>query len=80
MFGKEPVSDKELQKTVIKRIERTGNSRISAIVQRGNVTLSGKLQYERERRPLLKVVQAIAGVRHVNDELQVPPKVNPYAQ
>lgn len=77
MFGMNQVTDKELQKTVTKRLERTGTgsqSKISAVVRRGAVTLSGKLQYERQRSPILKAVQAIAGVRQVIDQLQSPPK------
>ncbi|QDU58001.1 BON domain-containing protein [Aeoliella mucimassa] len=83
MFGKNQVSDKELHKTVTKRIERSGATsqmKVLATVRSGNVTLSGKLQYEKQRRPILKVVQAIAGVRQVIDQLQSPPKVNPHAK
>ncbi len=82
MFGKNQVTDKELQKTVTKRLERTGtgsHSKVTAIVRRGAVTLSGKLQYERQRNPILKAVQAVAGVRQVIDQLQTPPKSRPHA-
>lgn len=82
MFGKNQVTDKELQKTVTKRLERTGTgsqSKVSAMVRRGAVTLTGKLQYERQRNPILKAVQSIAGVKQVIDQLQAPPKVRPHA-
>lgn len=81
VFGKNQVSDKELQKTVTKRLERTGTgsqSKITAIVRRGAVTLTGKLQYERQRSPILKAVQAVAGVRQIIDQLQVPPRKSPH--
>lgn len=80
MFGQNQQSDKELQKTVSKRLERTGTgsqSKVSAVVRRGAVTVSGKLQYERQRAPILKAVQSIAGVKQVIDQLQTPPKVRP---
>lgn len=81
MFGQNQQSDKELQKTVSKRLERTGTgsqSKVSAIVRRGAVTLTGKLQYERQRSPILKAVQAIAGVRQIIDQLQTPPAKRPH--
>lgn len=83
MFGQNQLSDKELQKTVSKRLERTGTgsqSKVSAVVRRGAVTVSGKLQYERQRSPILKAVQSIAGVRQVIDQMQTPPKVRPHSQ
>jgi hypothetical protein len=82
MFGQNQQSDKELQKTVSKRLERTGTgsqSKVQAIVRRGAVTLSGKLQYERQRAPILKAVQSVAGVRQVIDQLQTPPSKRPHA-
>jgi 16S rRNA U516 pseudouridylate synthase RsuA-like enzyme len=81
MFGQNQLSDKELQKTVSKRLERTGTgsqSKVQAVVRRGAVTLTGKLQYERQRSPILKAVQCIAGVRQVIDQLQTPPKTRPH--
>ena len=82
MFGKNEVTDKELLKTVNRRLDRTGTgsqSRITALVQRGNVTLTGKLQYENQRLPIVKAVQSVAGVRQVIDQLKSPPKVKPHA-
>ena len=79
MFGEKRTSDKELAKTVSKRlVHRTGGgSRISALttlVQQGTVTLSGMLRYESQRRPILKAISAIAGVSRINDQLKVAPK------
>jgi osmotically-inducible protein OsmY len=73
MFGQNQVSDKELSKTVGKRLQRGGGSGVTADIQRGTVTLKGRIQYESQRRPLLKIVTAIAGVRHVIDQLQLTP-------
>jgi osmotically-inducible protein OsmY len=73
MFGQDQVSDKELLKTVSKRLQRGGGGGVTANIQRGTVTLKGKIQYESQRRPLLKIVNAIAGVRRVVDQLQLVP-------
>ena len=77
MFGRNQVSDKALLKTVNQRIGRMGTTsqtRVTAAVQQGNVTLSGTLRYAIQRSPIVKAVGRIAGVRHVIDQLQVVPK------
>lgn len=81
MFGKNQLSDKDLQKTVTKRLERTGTgsqSKIAALVRRGAVTLTGKLQYERQRSPILKAVRSVAGVKQIVDQMQTPPSKRPH--
>ncbi len=80
MFGRNEVSDKELLKTVNRRLDRTGSglrSKITASVQRGTVTLSGKLRYDYQRSPIVKAVQGVAGVHQVIDQLQSTPKTRP---
>jgi osmotically-inducible protein OsmY len=76
MFGRNEISDKTLLKSISQRLARTGTSgtRITATVQQGTVTLSGKLLYEIQRSPIVKAVSRIAGVRRVNDQLQLAPK------
>ena len=77
MFGKNKVSDKALLKTVNRRLDRTGtgsHSRITASVRGATVTLTGKLQYENQRIPIVKAVQSVADVRQVIDQLLAPPK------
>lgn len=80
MFGGNDTSDKALQKSVTRRMERSGagsQSGLRATVQRGTVTLTGKLKYENQRIPLMKAVRGISGVRSIIDQLQSPPKVKP---
>ena len=75
MFGKNEVSDKELLKTVTRKLDRAGGgsqSRVTASVQRGTVTLSGKIQYENLRTPIVKAASGISGVRNVIDQLVGP--------
>lgn len=80
MFGRNQIPDKDLLKTVNRRLDRTGSgsqSKITASVRSGTVTLTGKLQYERQRSPIVKAVSSVAGVRQVLDQLQTPPKTRP---
>jgi hypothetical protein len=80
MFGSDS-ADGVLMKLVNQKLLRGGSqSRISATVQRGTVTITGNLQYDAQRAPLVKSVACIAGVRRVVDQLQVKPRVNQYAQ
>lgn len=64
-----------------RRLDRTGTgsqSKVTASVQRGTVTLTGILQYENQRAPIVKAISSIAGIRQVIDKLQSPPKRTPY--
>lgn len=82
MYGKNVVSDKELLKNVNRKLERTGTgsqTRLQATVQRGTVTLTGKLQYDNQRTPIIKAATSVPGVKHVVDQLQAPPKVKPHS-
>ena len=77
MFGRNEVPDRTLLKTVNRRLDRTGTgsqSKIIAAVQRGMVTLTGNLQYENQRNPIVKAIRSVAGVRQVIDQLQASPK------
>jgi hypothetical protein len=82
MLQNDKNNDAALLKTVNQKLSRGGGgsqSRITATVQRGTVTLTGKLQYDAQRAPLTKTVASIAGVRRVVDQLMVAPRVNHYA-
>jgi osmotically-inducible protein OsmY len=77
MFNNKVVSDKELMKTINRKLDRTGTgsqSKVTATVQRGTVTVSGKLQYENRRTPIVKAISSVAGVRQVIDRLVGPPR------
>ena len=72
MFGRNQVSDKDLLKSVNQRLMRAGagsQSRITAAIQQGTVTLTGALQYAIQRSPLLKEVGRVPGVVRVVDQL-----------
>ena len=72
-----PVPDKALHQKLTQRLGRTGTgsqSRISIQVLRGDVTLSGTLQYEMQRRPIVRAATSVQGVRCVRDQMQVEVK------
>jgi osmotically-inducible protein OsmY len=70
------VTDKALLRQMNQRVQRTAGygSRVAVSVVRGEATLAGSLQYEAQRRPILKAAGAIAGVRRVVDQMRVEPK------
>lgn len=75
MFGQNATSDKELLKNVNRRLQRSGSqSGITASVQNGTVSISGKLRTEDQRLTILKAIRSVNGVRNVIDQLQSPPK------
>ena len=77
MFGRNDISDKTLLKSVDRQLGRTGTasqSRVTVGVQQGIVTLSGTLQHEIQRSPIVKAVSRIAGVRRVIDQLRLVPR------
>ena len=77
MFGRDKVSDKELLKAVNKRLMRAGagsQTRLTAAVQQGTVTLSGTLRHAIQKQPIVKAINGIAGVRRIIDQLSLAPR------
>jgi osmotically-inducible protein OsmY len=48
--------------------------RIVVATKKGKVTLSGAIQYEQQRRIVVKAAGSIAGVQSVQDQMRVIPK------
>jgi osmotically-inducible protein OsmY len=68
------VPDKRLLQKVEQRVSRAGlgsQSRITVQVRNGDVTLSGTLQYDSQRRPVLHAASGVEGVRRIVDQMQV---------
>ena len=67
------VSDKALLQQVNQRLGRTGTSqsRITATVRSGEVTLSGTIQYETQRHSIVKAAGAVADAGRVIDQLKL---------
>lgn len=78
MFGRSDIADKALLKSVQRRLERTGSrTRLNATMRQGTVTLTGQLQYEKQRLQIMNAVKGVSGVRQVIDRLVSPPKAKP---
>jgi osmotically-inducible protein OsmY len=70
----ERVPDKTILQKVNQRLARASlgsGSRVSVAVCNGQVTLSGNIQYETQRRPAVRAVDGVDGVRGVADQLQL---------
>ncbi len=75
-FGSE-IPDKTLLKNVLQRLSRFGAgtpNRIATTVRGGDVTLTGTIGFEHERRNILKSASCVSGVRRVIDQLRVEAK------
>ncbi len=73
------VPDKVLLVTVQRKLLQkcsTAN-KIVIDIRSGDVTLSGILKQEHERKPILRCLQAIQGVRRVVDKLELEVKKKP---
>ena len=67
-------SDKAILKKVNQRLARASlgsRSQLTAEVRNGQVTLSGTIQYDNQRRPALRAASSVEGVKGVVDQLQV---------
>ena len=75
MFGKKQVPDKTLVKEVNKKLMRAGSqTKVTAFVNGGIVTLRGALTHEHQRRTLIRAANQVSGVRQVVDQMTMQPK------
>jgi osmotically-inducible protein OsmY len=73
-----PVQDKTITRQVQSKIAGRGLGipcRITVAAIKGQVTLSGSVQYEAQRETAAQVTRGVAGVRGVIDRLKVIPPV-----
>ncbi len=66
--------------TISQRVSETLSSlgmrapcRVTVVSNKGNVTLSGTIQYEHQRHMALRASKAVVGVQRVVDQMQVIP-------
>lgn len=74
MLHKQVVPDRVLVNKVTQRLARAGlgaGCTVRVSVKNGQVTLSGTLQRDLQRRPVLRAATGIDGVRQVVDQLKV---------
>lgn len=55
----------------LSRMEGNGRDHITATIRDGDVTLSGKLSYEHQRRVVVNAARSVEGVRRVIDRLRI---------
>jgi osmotically-inducible protein OsmY len=73
------IPDKALGAKVTQKLSRCGggsNVRINATVRNGTVTLSGMLDFDYQRKPIVRAINGVEGVRMVIDQLQVKPQIH----
>ena len=71
------VPDKAILQKVTQHVQLTGTgsqSKVTVNVRRGEVTVSGSIQYEMQRRNILRAAGRVSGVRRVVDQLQLQEK------
>ncbi len=71
MFGRNQVPDQTINTRVSQRLARAGVSTMRLAVRNGEVTITGLLKYEAQRRPALSVASAVEGVRSVIDRMTI---------
>ena len=70
-------------KTLLRNVERklmqkcAGATKISATVRGGDATIIGTIKNEYERKPIVRCVAAVQGIRRVVDQLRVAEKMKP---
>ena len=74
-FGNE-IPDKTLLRNVQRKLSQkcTGTTRITATVRGGDATVTGTLKHEHERKPIIRCVSAVQGIRRVIDQLRMEEK------
>jgi osmotically-inducible protein OsmY len=69
------IPDKTLLKQINRKLAQGGAAtKISASVNGGYVTLTGTLQYENQRRVIIRKANQVSGVRHVADQMTIQPR------
>jgi len=69
------IPDKTLLQTVQKRLaQKCGSARVTATVRGGDVTITGVLKQEHERKLILRCLASLQGVKRVIDQIQLEEK------
>jgi osmotically-inducible protein OsmY len=73
------IPDKALLNKVTQKLSRCGAGsqlRVHATIRNGTVTLSGVLDFDYQRKPILRALNGVEGVRMVVDQLSVKPPLH----
>jgi osmotically-inducible protein OsmY len=77
MKYQEKIKDPMLSQRVTETLSNMGlraPCRVAVVSNKGNVTLSGTIQYEHQRHIALHAIRAVTGVQRVVDQMRVIPK------
>lgn len=77
MLRRESIPDPRITQQVSQRLSGCGiraPSRVSVASVKGDVTLTGAIQYEHQRQAAMHATRGVDGVRRVIDHLQVIPR------
>ena len=75
-LGKQ-VPDKTLQRSVDQKLTRAAvglSNKVTAVARNGDVTITGSIEHEYQRRTIVRSIGNLAGVRRVVDNLRLEPK------
>jgi osmotically-inducible protein OsmY len=70
------IPDKTLLKSVLQNMMRKGTNsrRVTATARSGDVTITGTIDYEHQRRSVVNSANNITGVKRIIDQLRVEKK------
>jgi osmotically-inducible protein OsmY len=74
MQQRNQIPDNDVLKRINSRLGRTGlggQSSVRVVIRNGDVTITGSIQYDAQRRSVLNAIRGVSGVRRVMDQLQV---------
>ena len=80
MLSQGKIDDPAISRKVTEKLTSSGiraPCRVAVASNKGNVTLSGSIQYEHQRHSALRAVRSVTGVQRVVDQMKVTPKKPP---
>ena len=70
------VSDKSLLQSVQRKLlQKCAGGKVVATIRGGDATVSGMIKNEHERKPIIRTIQGVQGIRRVIDQLRVIERV-----
>ncbi|MCO8124172.1 BON domain-containing protein [Stieleria sp. TO1_6] len=77
MFGNQ-IPDKTLLKNVERKLmQKCSGAKVVATVRGGDAIITGTLKNEFERKPIVRCVSAVQGIRRVVDQMKVIERKKP---
>ncbi len=69
------IPDKTILASVQRRLsQKCAGAKIQAVVRSGEVTISGMIKNEHERKPILRCLNAVQGIGRIVDQMRLEPK------